>query len=347
MADVLVTGGAGYIGSICVAQLIAEKHSVIVVDNLSTGALESLPSNVQFYKADIGDRSTVRQILSRCQVEIVFHFAAKALIPESVSNPGLFFDSNVASGISLLEELRRANVHKFIFSSSAAVYGNPESVPVAEDDRKEPLTSYGESKLMFERILDWYSRAYGWGVAAMRYFNASGAWGDLGEKHDPETHLIPRLLQAASGDIEAFEIFGTDYDTPDGTCLRDYVHVLDIADAHIRTMPLLESPGMMAFNIGTGKSHSIREVLETAERICGRRISIVSRARRKGDPAVLCASPEKLIQKVNWRPEHSDLNNIVQSAWNFHRKSRGCSSLGAGSMIPLMSQTVVQRDEVP
>src|ERR1700739_2240276 len=211
MANVLVTGGAGYIGSICAAQLLARGFSVIVVDNLSTGIAESLPSGVHFYEADIGDRSTMRRILLHCQVEIVFHFAGKALIPESVSNPGLFFDSNVASGVALLEELRRANVRKFIFSSSAAVYGNPKSLPIVEDNRTEPLTSYGESKLMFERILAWYARASGWGISSMRYFNASGAWAEMGERHNPETHLIPRLLQAASGDIEALEIFGADY----------------------------------------------------------------------------------------------------------------------------------------
>jgi UDP-glucose 4-epimerase len=349
MKNILVTGGAGYIGSICAAQLLAKGYSVIVVDDLSTGFPEAVPPGVSFYRADSGDRPAIRQILSRCPVDIVFHFAAKALIPESVSNPGMFFDANVASGIILLEELRRAGVHKFVFSSSAAVYGNPDCLPIAEDHPKQPITSYGETKWMFEQILAWYARAYGWGIAALRYFNACGASAGMGERHDPETHLIPRLLQAVSGDLSAVEIFGTDYATPDGTCLRDYVHVLDIADAHIRTMRILDTPGMTVFNIGTGRSHSVKEVLETAEKVSGRPIPMILRGRRSGDPAVLCASPTKLIKTLGWQPIHSDLTSIVQSAWEFHRKSqqRHLVDFRHDSSISLTSTNLVQRDEVP
>jgi UDP-glucose 4-epimerase len=327
MANILISGGAGYIGSICCAQLIKNGDFVIVVDDLSTGFREALPPGVRLYETNIQDQTSIRKILKQHAVDVVFHFAAKALIPESMSNPGLFFDENVASGILFLEELRRANIRKFVFSSSAAVYGNPETTPIVEDHRKEPVNSYGETKLMFERILAWYARAYGWGVAALRYFNACGAWGSMGERHEPETHIIPLLLQAAMGEIEVFKIFGTDYPTHDGTCLRDYVHVLDIADAHIRTMQLLETGGMAAFNIGTGKSHSVKELIQTAERVTGRRIPVRVADRRAGDPAVLCASPEKLRRMLEWEPKHSDLENIVRTAWEFQQIAKSQLSI--------------------
>ena len=217
-------------------KLLAQGHSVVVVDNLSTGFADAVPHGATLYRIDIAHRERIRELLSREPVEAVFHFAAKAVIPESMSNPGVFFDANVAAGIALLEEIRRAGIRKFVFSSSAAVYGQPESMPITENHPKNPLNSYGETKLMFERVLSWYGRAYGWGVAALRYFNACGAWDDFGERHEPETHIIPLLLQAISGESTAFNIFGEDFSTPDGTCLRDYVHVLDIADAHIRTL---------------------------------------------------------------------------------------------------------------
>jgi UDP-glucose 4-epimerase len=323
MATVLVTGGAGYIGSVCCAQLIQSGHEVLVVDDLSTGYKEAIPAAVPFYQADIRDEREMRRILAEHPVDVVFHFAAKALIPESMSNPGLFFDENVAAGIRLLEELRRAKVHRIVFSSSAAVYGNPDKIPILEDDPKVPMNSYGETKLMFEQILAWYVRAYGWGVAALRYFNACGACGSLGERHEPETHIIPLLLQAAAGETEVFKIYGTDYPTPDGTCLRDYVHVLDIADAHIRTMSLLDSPGMYTFNIGTGCSYSVRQVMQTVESVTGKRIRSRAKERRQGDPPVLCASPEKLTRTLAWKPIHSDLINIVQTAWAYQQGVRG------------------------
>jgi UDP-glucose 4-epimerase len=328
--------------------LLARGYSVVVVDDLSTGFADAVPPGALFHQADIGDRPKIRRILSDYSIDAAFHFAAKASIPESVANPGIFFDANVASGIILLEELRRAEVRKFVFSSSAAVYGECESSPISENHLKAPITSYGESKLMFEQILAWYARAYGWGIAAMRYFNAGGAFGNLGERHDPETHLIPRLFQVALGDVPVCEIFGTDYATPDGTCLRDYVHVLDIAEAHIRTMPLLEKPGMTSFNIGSGLSRSVKQVLCTVEKVCGQRIPVVVRNRRAGDPAVLCASPEKLIGVLGWKPEHSDLTNIVQTAWNFYRTSRHVASNAShgGSGMILNAAPSIQRDEL-
>jgi UDP-glucose 4-epimerase len=322
MANILITGGAGYIGSVCCAKLMEHGYSVVVIDDLSTGFKESIPSEVPLYEINIRDQRALRKLLRDHRVDVVFHFAAKALIPESMSNPGIFFDENVAAGILLLEELRRANIRRFVFSSSAAVYGNPETVPIVEDHRKRPLNSYGETKLMFEEILAWYARAYGWGVAALRYFNACGGWGSIGERHDPETHIIPLLLQAASDELATFKVYGTDYPTPDGSCLRDYVHVLDIASAHIGTMQLLDSPGMHAFNIGTGRSYSVREVIATVEQVIGKNIRIQNAERRPGDPAILCASPEKLMRILGWMPVHSDLTNIVQTAWAFHQSVR-------------------------
>jgi UDP-glucose 4-epimerase len=348
MKNILVTGGAGYIGSVCCAQLLARGYTVVVVDDLSTGFAAAVPPGAFFYRADIGDRERMRRILSDHPIDAAFHFAAKALIPESVTNPGVFFDTNVASGIILLEELRRAEVRKFVFSSSAAVYGDRESSPISEDHPKAPITSYGESKLMLEQILAWYARAYGWGIGVMRYFNAGGASGNLGERHDPETHLIPRLFQVALGELPVFEIFGTDYATPDGSCLRDYVHVLDIAEAHIRTMSLLDKPGVTSFNIGTGSSHSVKEVLGTAEKVCGQHIPVVVRDRRPGDPAVLCSSPEKLIEVLGWTPQHSDLTNIVQTAWDFYRTSRHITSTAnyGGSGMIVNAASSIQRDEL-
>jgi len=322
MANILVTGGAGYIGSVCAAQLLALGHNVVVVDNLSTGFKEAVPASAAFYRADIGDQNSIRALLADRPIDVVFHFAAKALIPESVSNPGIFFKDNVASGVLFLEELRRAGVRKFVFSSTAAVYGNPKRTPIVEDDPKEPVNSYGESKLMFERALAWYSRAYGWGVVALRYFNACGAWNNFGERHDPETHILPLLLQAVSGELKAFKIFGSDYPTADGTCVRDYVHVLDIADAHVRAMESLDEPGMEAFNIGTGKSYSVRQVIEAVESVTGSLVPVSVGGRRPGDPAVLCASPEKLFRALGWQPQNSKLENIVRTAWEFQKSLR-------------------------
>jgi UDP-glucose 4-epimerase len=261
----------------------------------------------------------MESLLSNIRFDAVFHFAAKALVPESVANPGAFFHSNVASGIVMLETLRAAGIQNFVFSSSAAVYGTPQKVPIDEDDPKLPVNSYGETKLMFERALEWYARAYGWSVTALRYFNASGATAELGERHEPETHIIPLLLQTAAGERKAFNIYGDDYDTPDGTCVRDYVHVLDIAGAHICALRKLNEPGMRAYNIGVGTSYSVREVCKAAVEVAGRPIPLRVSARREGDPAVLCASPRRIMQELGWRPEHSSLHEIIESAWRWKR----------------------------
>ena len=322
MATVLLTGGAGYIGSVCCSQLLERGHQVTIIDNLSTGHVEAVPSGAEFKFADIGDRSAMARVLSERDFDTVFHFAAKALIPESVTNPGAFFDSNVASGIAFLESLRAAGIKKFVFSSTAAVYGNPTSVPIDESHPTNPVNSYGESKLMLERALQWYAVAYGWTVVCFRYFNASGATATIGEDHRPETHIIPVLLQAAEGQRDFFEIYGDDYPTPDGTCLRDYVHVLDIAEAHLHAMQIPRVAGAFAYNIGTGTSHSVREVLKVVEDVVGRRLRTRTAARRPGDPAVLCASPRRFMSELGWKPRFSDLRGIVESAWDWMSKHR-------------------------
>ena len=320
MANILVTGGAGYVGSVCCAELLSRGHSVTVVDDLSTGCRDAVASGAAFFQMDIGDQSAMQSLVSNIRFDAVFHFAAKALIPESVSNPGTFFQHNVASGITMLEVLRGAGISNFVFSSSAAVYGTPERVPIDEDDAKNPVTSYGETKLSFERILRWYAQAYGWSVTALRYFNASGATEELGERHDPETHIIPLVLQAAAGERKAFNIYGDDYDTPDGTCLRDYVHVTDIASAHICALQKLNTPGMRVYNIGLGTSYSVQEVCAAAAEITGRAIPLRVTARREGDPPVLCASSKRIMRELDWKPEHSSLREIIESAWQWKQK---------------------------
>jgi UDP-glucose 4-epimerase len=317
MARILVTGGAGYVGSVCCSRLLEEGHRVTVVDNLSSGHADAVPPGAEFRFGDIGDRIAMTEILSNQLFDVVFHFAAKALIPESVSNPGTFFDSNVASGIALLETVRFAGIKRFVFSSTAAVYGNPNEEPIDEGHPKNPVNAYGESKLMLERVLHWYAVAYGWTVACFRYFNASGATATIGEDHRPETHIIPVLLQTAKGERDFFEVYGEDYPTPDGTCLRDYVHVLDIAEAHLLALQVSQRPGMTAYNIGTGSSHSVREVVHVVEDVVGKKLRTRAAPRRVGDPAVLCASPQRLMHELGWQPRSSDLYRIVESAWNW------------------------------
>ncbi|HEX4605059.1 MAG TPA: UDP-glucose 4-epimerase GalE [Candidatus Angelobacter sp.] len=331
MANILVTGGAGYVGSVCCAELLRRRHSITIVDDLSTGCREAVAAGAAFFQVDIGNQSAMQSLVSHIRFDAVFHFAARALIPESVSNPGMFFQHNVASGIAMLEVLRAAGIRNFVFSSSAAVYGTPERMPIEEDDAKHPVNSYGETKLMFERILEWYARAYGWSVTALRYFNASGATAELGERHDPETHIIPLLLQAAAGERRAFNIHGDEYDTPDGTCVRDYVHVLDIADAHIRSLQTLNHPGMRAYNIGLGASYSVREVCAAAAEVTGRAIPLRISPRREGDTAVLCASPKRIMHDLGWRPEHSSLREILESAWRWKQKQSSVLAISSSS----------------
>jgi UDP-glucose 4-epimerase len=317
MAKVLVTGGAGYVGSVCCEELLCAGHSVTVVDDLSTGLREAIPHAATFYEADIANYALMRSMFSRTKFDAVFHFAAKALVPESVTNPGIFFQQNVAGGISFLEAVRAAGIRRFVFSSSAAVYGSPPTIPIDEDAMKNPANAYGETKLMLERALQWYAAAYKWTVVAMRYFNAAGATATAGERHDPETHIIALLLQTAAGERDSFTIYGEDYETPDGTCIRDYVHVSDIAAAHLLSLQSRNTATLNAYNIGCGKGYSVREVIRAVEDVTGSKIPVRHGPRRLGDPAVLCASPAKLMRELRWQPRRSDLINIVRSAWEW------------------------------
>lgn len=320
MAKILVTGGAGYVGSVCCLQLLKSGHVVHVVDDLSGAHREAVPPGATLHETRVDDRGRLDPLLARERFDSVFHFAGKIQVGESMKNPGLYFRENVAAGIVLLEALRDAGVKNFVFSSTAAVYGDPGLATIPEDAPKNPVNAYGETKLMFERVLEWYAQVYGWSVTAFRYFNASGAAEGYGERHEPETHIIPLLLETALGKRGSFQIYGTDYATPDGTCLRDYVHVLDIADAHILAAKHFGNAGFRAYNIGTGKAHSVREVVTAAEKIAGRKINVEVSARREGDPAVLCAEPAKLKRELGWVPGHSSLGEIVRSAWKFVRR---------------------------
>jgi len=325
MSRVLVTGGAGYVGSVCSAELLRQGYEVSIVDNLSTGHRHAVPEGAKFYHIDIGDTEDMRKVLASKTFDAVFHFAAKALIPESVTNPAVFYHVNVVAATTMIDAVREAGIKRVIFSSTAAVYGNPVEVPIPEDHPKAPVNSYGETKLAFERLLEWYSKAYGIGVCAFRYFNASGATLAHGEEHMPETHILPLLFEAAAGDREFFTIYGCDYPTPDGTCVRDYVHVLDIAQAHILALQTMKSTGFSAYNIGLGKGYSVRQVHARAEQITGVKISVREGASRAGDPAVLCASPRRLISDLGWNPKHSDLDGIIETAWAWKNRGRSAA----------------------
>lgn len=324
MATILVTGGAGYVGSVCTAELVKQGHRVVVLDDLSTGHRQAVPVAAAFYEGDIGDTALLKQILNKHPIEAVFHFAAKALIPESVTDPAIFFQVNLVSAFAMLETLRTIGVRRFVFSSTAAVYGNPKTIPISEEDAKNPVNSYGQSKLAFEGILASYARAYGMNAVCFRYFNASGATDTLGEDHRPETHIIPLLFEAVAGERDYFTIYGDDYPTPDGTCLRDYVHVLDIAQAHIRALNTMDKPGFSAYNIGTGRNYSVREVCKAVEQVTGRPAPVRIAERRLGDPAILCASPAKLMRELGWVPTNSDLIHIISTAWR--RRQAGQSA---------------------
>lgn len=332
MQRVLVTGGAGYVGSICAAHLLKQGHEVTIVDDLSTGHLEAIPSEADFYEMGIGDERNLTLLLSSKRIDVVFHFAAKALIAESVRDPAQFYRTNLHDAFTMAECLRKSGIHRFVFSSTAAVYGNPSVLPIPEDHPKNPVNSYGESKLAFEQLLRWYATGYGWSVVAFRYFNACGATEMHGERHEPETHIIPLLLQVASGERREFVVYGTDYSTPDGSCLRDYVHVRDIAEAHCLALEVMNEPCYRAYNIGTGKSYSVLEMCGTVEKVTGCKLTIRGGERRPGDPAVLCASPDRIRAELGWTPRASDLESIVKSAWDWELKRARLRLLAASSM---------------
>jgi UDP-glucose 4-epimerase len=318
--NILVTGGAGYVGSVCAAELVRRKHRVVTYDNLSAGARRAVLPGITFVEGDIADRKKVERVLRQHRIEVVMHFAGRILVGESVRNPELYYENNVAATLTLLNVMASCGTKGFVFSSSAAVYGEPTSVPIKEDHPTSPINAYGETKLVIERALPWYHRAYGLNAVALRYFNAAGAVGTLGENHNPETHLIPRILKATLNSHQTFQIYGDDYPTPDGTCVRDFVHVRDIARAHILAMRNLSKLGLAIYNIGHGRGYSIREVLRTVEEVTGAKVPIVTAPRRAGDPAVLVASPEKIGRDLGWKPR-DDLAGIVRSAWLWHRRN--------------------------
>ena len=317
---ILVTGGAGYIGGFTVRRLLAKGHAVTVFDNLSAGHRAAVPPDC-LVVGDLRDADQLDHHLVSRRIEAVIHFAASAYVGESVTNPAKYYANNLRNSMNLLERVRRQNIQRFVFSSTCATYGNPEKLPLTEDHPQRPVNPYGNTKLAFEYMLRDYSAAYGIGFAALRYFNAAGASvdGAHGEQHDPETHLIPLVLQVALGQRSHIDIFGTDYDTPDGTCVRDYVHVEDLAEAHLLALEKL-TPGVgAAFNIGTGTGNSVREVVRVCEEVTGKPIAVKEGPRRAGDPPVLVAGAEKVRAALGWSPKFPDLRSIIETAWDWHR----------------------------
>ena len=318
--NVLVTGAAGYIGSICAEVLLARGMNVIALDSLLEGHRAAVPPAATFCRVDLGNREQLESVFSQHKIDAVMHFAAEALVAKSMKEPSVFYATNVACGVNLLDAMTRHGVQKFIFSSTAATYGEPETVPIPEDHRKAPINPYGKSKLVFEGILADYSAYTALQYASLRYFNAAGASQERGEHHRVETHLIPRVLDAAAGNLPYVDVFGTDYPTPDGTCVRDYIHVLDIADSHMRALLEIDRVSGEAFNVGNSRGFSIFEVLDVAERITGCKIPRKLGPRRPGDPAVLIASKEKLKRMLGWEASHSSLEEIIRSAWAWKQK---------------------------
>ena len=318
--SILVTGAAGYIGSVCTEVLISRGMSVIALDSLLEGHRAAVPPGATFCQVDLADRAQLEAVFTKHRVDAVMHFAAEALVAKSVREPSIFYATNVASGVNLLDAVTRHGVKKFIFSSTAATYGEPEIVPIPEDHSKSPINPYGKSKLTFEQILADYKLYTGLKYVTLRYFNAAGASSTCGENHRVETHLIPRVLDAAAGSLPHVDVFGTDYPTPDGTCVRDYIHVLDIADSHVRALEEIDRVTGEAFNVGNSRGFSILEVIDAAERITGRKIPRKLGPRRPGDPAVLVASKEKLKRVLGWEASHSSLEEIIQSAWTWKQK---------------------------
>ena len=323
----LVTGGAGYIGSVVVEECIKAGHKTLVFDNLVKGHREAVHPDATFVEGDLHDTALLRSAFEENSTEAVIHMAAYSLVGESVTEPAKYYENNVVAGLSLLKAMREANVRKIVFSSTAAVFGEPEKQPIEEGDRNDPTNPYGESKLAFERALRWYERAYGIRYASLRYFNAAGASDRFGESHDPETHLIPLVLKAAAGELPEITVFGDDYPTRDGTCVRDYIHVIDLARAHLLSLGILDERSAI-FNLGCGgDGYTVKEVIETARKVTGCEIPARVVPRRPGDPAVLIASSDKIRKELGWEPEFQDLNVIIESAWKWmNRRSVGGSA---------------------
>lgn len=319
--NILVTGGAGYIGSHTVRALVSKKHHVVVLDNLSKGH-EAAVQSVQLVRGDIAEGRLLKNLFREHDIEAVMHFAANSLVGESVLQPSGYYHNNLVKGLSLLDRMVESGVRYLVFSSTAAVYGEPRENPIPEDHPAAPTNPYGATKLALEGAMRWYSGAYGLRYVSLRYFNAAGAdpAGDIGEDHAPETHLIPLVLQVAMGHLPRLEVFGSDYPTPDGTCIRDYIHVNDLADAHVRAMEALASgvPSSV-YNLGNGNGYSVLEVIRAAEEVVGKPIPVHYGARRPGDPAMLVAGSEKIKAGLGWQPRFTDLRAIIETAWRWHR----------------------------
>jgi len=313
---VLVTGGAGYIGSVTTELLLDSGHDAVVLDNLERGWTGALDPRADFVEGDLRDRDHVARLMRDVRPDAVVHFAAYALVAESMEKPEMYFGNNVGGGANLIEAMLAADVDRIVFSSTCATYGEPARVPIAEDTPQKPTNPYGESKLMVERILDWCHRKHGLRTLSLRYFNACGASRKFGEHHEPETHIIPIVLQTALGQREKVLIHGNDYPTPDGTCVRDYVHIADLAEAHLLAMGCDWSG---ALNLGNGNGYSVQEVVQAARTVTGHPIPAEFAPRRPGDPARLVAAPDRAMKRLGWRPRITDLSSIVESAWEWHR----------------------------
>jgi UDP-glucose 4-epimerase len=329
---ILVTGAAGYIGSVVTERLVESGHHVVAIDSLAHGHRDAVHPDAPFVQGDLLDREWLIEQVRTARVDAVVHLAAEALIDESVRNPGLFFRVNVTGGLNLLDAMAAAGVSRMIFSSTAAVYGEPEQVPIREDASLRPVNAYGESKLVFERAMAWYERAHGLRHVSLRYFNACGATARCGERHEPETHLMPIVLDVAMRRRPSIALFGTDYDTPDGTCIRDYVHVRDIADAHVLCLDRIDAIASTAFNLGNGAGYSNREVVAAVERVTGRAVPAIDAPRRPGDPARLVASAERITRELGWRPGTPDLESMIASAWDWRLKAAHTDGLRAAGV---------------
>jgi len=314
---IFVVGGAGYIGSVCTELLLDEGHEVAIFDNLTEGHGRAVDSRANFIQGDLANREQIQGALSDARPEAVMHFAANALVGESMRDPSKYFRNNICSGLNLLDAMIATGVQRIVFSSTCAIFGLPEQLPIEETTPARPINPYGESKLAFEKILQWHDRIHGLNFVSLRYFNAAGATENFGEDHRQETHLIPNVLKVALGRKPDVEIYGTDYETADGTCVRDYIHILDLARAHILA---LGAPASAFYNLGTGGGSSVREVIEACAKITGRRIATIEKPRRPGDPPRLIASSEKIKKELGWRPQFQSLEAIIQSAWKWHEK---------------------------
>lgn len=314
---IFVVGGAGYIGSVCTELLLNEGHEVFVFDNLSEGHRRAVDARSKFIEADLAERGKIIAALSETRPDAVMHFAANALVAESMQNPSKYFRNNIGSGVNLLDAMVETGVNRFVFSSTCATFGLPDRVPIDETAPQRPVNPYGESKLAFERILRWYDEIHGLRFVSLRYFNAAGASENFGEHHRRETHLIPNVLKVALGEKAEVEIYGTDYETPDGTCIRDYIHIIDLSRAHILA---LEAKQSGYFNLGTGGGVSVREVVSCCSKITGKEIPVKEMPRRPGDPPRLIAASEKIKRELGWQPKFQSLDAIIESAWKWHQK---------------------------